>query len=138
MLSALIAPITSIIDKLIPDPKAKAEAQLELLRMTQSGELKEVELSLSAIVAEANSSDPWTSRARPSFLYVIYLMILMSIPMGFLFAFKPEVAQAVTDGVNAWLMAIPEPLYTLFGIGYLGYTGARTWDKSRGKLGGSK
>ena len=106
--------------------------------MTQSGELKEIELSLSAIVAEANSSDPWTSRARPSFLYVIYLMILMSIPMGFLFAFKPEVAQAVTTGVNAWLMAIPEPLYTLFGIGYLGYTGARTWDKSRGMSGGSK
>ena len=31
-----------------------------------------------------------------------------------------------------WLNAIPEPIITLFGVGYLGYTGARTVDKVKG------
>jgi len=38
-----------------------------------------MQISLSAIMAEANSHDPWTSRARPTFLYVIYGVILLSV-----------------------------------------------------------
>lgn len=133
MLQALIPAAMSIIDKVIPDQKAKAEAQTKLIELQQKGELDAINSQLSAIIAEANSQDAWTSRARPSFLYVIYIMILSAIPMGFLFAFKPEIANAVTTGVQQWLQAIPDELYTLFGIGYLGYTGARSWDKGRKK-----
>lgn len=122
----------SLIEKLFPDPEKKAAAQLQLLQLQQAGELKELEVQMSAIVAEANSNDPWTSRARPSFMYVIYLMILMSVPMGFLAAFKPEMASAVAVGMKAWLDAVPSELWTLFGVGYLGYTGARTWEKNKG------
>lgn len=57
-----------LIDKILPNPEAKAAAQLELLKLQQSGELKEMEVSMSAILAEANSHDKWTSRARPSFM----------------------------------------------------------------------
>ena len=39
------------------------------------------------------------------------------------------------DGFKLWLHAIPEPVLTLFGIGYLGYTGARTVDKWKMKSG---
>jgi hypothetical protein len=35
-----------IIDKVIPDPKAKAEAKQKLIEMQQSGELKELELNV--------------------------------------------------------------------------------------------
>lgn len=122
----------SLIDKLLPDPAAKAKAQMDLLIMQQNGELKELETRMSAILAEATSADPWTSRARPSFLYVIYVMILMSIPMGFLSAFNPEMATAVANGMKLWLAAIPEDLYVLFGIGYVGYAGARTLEKRMG------
>lgn len=122
----------SVINKLFPDPAERARAELELLAMQQTGELKELETRLSAILAEANSTDPWTSRARPSFMYVIYLMILMAVPMGFLSAVDPAMAAAVSDGMRAWLAAIPEDLYTLFGVGYVGYAGARTFEKSRG------
>lgn len=122
----------SIIGKLFPDPTERAKAELELLAMQQSGELKELETRMSAILAEANSTDPWTSRARPSFMYVIYVMILMSIPMGILAAFKPDMATAISVGMQAWLAAIPEDLYVLFGIGYVGYAGARTLEKRMG------
>jgi len=118
-----------LIDKLFPDPAQKAEAQTKLLQMQQSGDLKELEIAMSAILVEAQSKDPWTSRARPSFLYVVYIIILSAIPMGFLYAFSPETANNVSTGFKSWLDAIPEPMWTLFGAGYLGYAGARTLDK---------
>jgi len=131
LLSILAGPVLDIIDKIIPDPEQREKAKLEYLKQQQEGKLKETEVALSAIVAEANSEDPWTSRARPSFLYVMYIMILAAIPMGFLFAFAPEVAEAVIKGVNGWLKAIPDAMWTLFGAGYLGYVGARTVDKRK-------
>lgn len=121
-----------LIDKVLPDPQAKAEAKLKLLEMQQNGELALLQTQLSAIVAEAQSPDPWTSRARPSFLYVMYLMILFSIPMGILTIFSPESATALSNGMTGYLNAIPEPLYVLFGTGYLGYTAARQWGKTKG------
>lgn len=124
-----------IIDKIIPDPNAKAAAQLELLKQQQAGALEEVHTQLTAIVAEANSTDPWTSRARPSFLYVIYVVILFGLPMAVLSAFKPEIAASIAAGFGKWLSAIPDSLWTLFGVGYLGYTGARTWEKNKGVAG---
>ena len=102
--------------------------------MQQAGELKELETRMSAILAEAKSADPWTSRARPSFLYVVYVVILAAIPMGIPHAFNPDLAVGIAQGFQAWLHAIPEDLWWLFGAGYLGYTGARTFDKR--KLGG--
>lgn len=121
-----------IIDKLFPDPTEKAKAQLELLRMQREGELEEMKVTLSAIIAEAQSTDPWTSRARPSFLYVVYVLLLMSIPMGVLTVFNAGAAVLLTEGFKAWLSAIPEPILTLFGVVMTGYVGARSWEKVRG------
>ena len=121
-----------IIDKVIPDPAAKAAAQQELLKLQQAGALKEMEVSLSAIIAEANSTDPWTSRARPSFLYVVYILLLWSIPMGILAMFAPDRAVAFTAGFKGWLAALPEPVLTLFGVVMTGYVAGRSWEKVRG------
>ena len=82
LLETLIGPIASIIDKVIPDKDARDRAKLELPRMEGTQELQVIEARMSAIIAEAHSTDPWTSRARPSFLYVMYVMLLFAIPMG--------------------------------------------------------
>ena len=132
LLETLIGPISSIIDKIIPDKEARAKAKLELLRLEGSHELKAIEARLAAIVAEANSRDPWTSRARPSFLYVMYVLLLTALPMGILAAFSPATAKDIAAGMNAYLGGLPEPLYALFGTGYLGYTAARQWGKAHG------
>lgn len=132
LIESLISPIASIIDKVIPDKEARARAKLELLALEGSHELKQIEARLSAIVAEAQSRDPWTSRARPSFLYVMYTLILFSVPMGVIAAFAPTTAQSIGQGMTAYLAALPEALYALFGTGYLGYTAARQWGKVRG------
>ena len=132
LIETLIGPIAGLIDKLIPDPKARDAAKLELLRLQGAHELEAVKAQLSAIVAEAQSPDPWTSRARPSFLYVMYVLLLWAIPMGLLAAAAPEMAGRISSGMTAYLNAIPEPLYVLFGTGYLGYTAARQWGKAKG------
>jgi hypothetical protein len=129
---ALISPIASLIDKIIPDKEAQARAKLELLKLEGTQELEAIRSRLSAIVAEAESRDPWTSRARPSFLYVMYVMILMAIPMGVLSAFRPDMADGIARGMNTYLNGLPEELYVLFGTGYLGYTAARQWGKTKG------
>ena len=129
LLTSLLPLVSGVLDKVIPDPKAREEAKLKLIQEAQAGKLKEVEKQLSAIVAEAQSKDPWTSRARPTFLYVVYLLILTSIPMALVHAFNPELALRLIEGFHGWLAAIPESIITLFGVGYLGYTGARSYDK---------
>lgn len=121
-----------LVERLFPDKAKQDEAKLELAKAAQDGRLKEFSIQMSAIIAEAQSSDPWTSRARPSFMYVIYVVILLGLPMGVLSAFRPEMATQVANGFQAWLGAVPDSLWALFGAGYLGYTGARTWEKGKG------
>ncbi|RIA37679.1 holin (3TMs family) [Hephaestia caeni] len=132
ILDGIIGPIAGLIDKIIPDPKARDEAKLKLIELQGAQELEGVKAQLSAIIAEAQAADPWTSRARPSFLYVMYALLLWSIPMGLIAAVRPEMARAIAEGMNAYLAGIPEPLYALFGTGYLGYTAARQWGKAKG------
>lgn len=134
LLAPLINMGRSLIDRLFPDKIAqaaeRAKAEQELVALQQSGRLQELQIQMSAILAEAQSPDPWTSRARPSFLYVIYLVVLLGVPMGFLSAFQPEVAM-MAEGFRAWLAAVPDALWALFGAGYLGYAGARSYEKGK-------
>ena len=131
-IESLIGPIAGLIDKLIPDPKARDAAKLELLKLQGGQELETLRTQMSAIVAEAQSADPWTSRARPSFLYVMYALLLWAIPMGLIAAAAPDMAANIARGMTAYLNGLPEPLYALFGTGYLGYTAARQWGKVKG------
>lgn len=123
---------SKLIDKIIPDQTQREAAKLELIKAQKAGQLDEIKIQLSAILAEAQSPDPWTSRARPTFLYVVYLLLLWSLPMGILFMFAPDKAASFTVGFKGWLDAIPEPILTLFGTVMLGYTAGRSWEKIKG------
>jgi hypothetical protein len=52
--------------------------------------------------------------------------------VGLVAAVSPEIARRIASGMAAYLDALPEPLYALFGTGYLGYTAARQWGKVKG------
>jgi hypothetical protein len=123
---------TTIINKVFPDPQDAAKAKAVLEAADTQAAIQQTASQLQAIIAEAQSSDKWTSRARPSFLYVCYCMILAAIPMSVLYAFDPEHAQKIAAGLGAWLAAIPDPVWQLFTVGYLGYTGGRSWEKIKG------
>lgn len=133
-IGGLAAPLFDLIDGLFTSDAERAEAKRRLLEQEGRQRLARAAQQMSAILAEAQSDDPWTSRARPSFLYVMYVMILMAVPMGVLAAVLPETARALAEGMRAWLTAIPEPMWWLFGAGYTGYTAGRSFDKWRRTL----
>ena len=132
IIEAVIGPVSKLLDKIIPDPQARDRAKLELLKLQGDQEMATIGVQMQVIIAEAQSTDPWTSRARPSFLYMMYALVLWSIPMGLIAAADPGMAKGIGDGMTAYLRGIPEELYALFGTGYLGYTAARTWGKVKG------
>ena len=122
----------TVIKAAFPDPQDKAKADAIRSAAVVQAAVAQTGASLQAILEEAKSPDRWTSRARPSFLYVIYLMLLASIPMGVLFAFAPATADSIAIGLQKWLAAIPDAVWQLFTLGYLGYTGGRSWEKIKG------
>lgn len=65
----LLAPLLevgrSIIDRLFPDPEKKAAAELELLKMTQDGDLKQILGQLEINAREAQHPSIWVSGWRP-------------------------------------------------------------------------
>lgn len=131
-ISSIVSTVGGLLDKIIPDPAQRDAAKLALLNAQRNGELDVMKTQLSAIVSDSQSADKWTSRARPSFLYVVYILILFGLPMGILSAWRPDVAASIAAGFGAWLKAIPDPLYTLFGTVMLGYIAGRSWEKVKG------
>lgn len=129
LLPSLIPALGKVIDRVIPDKDAQSRARAELARMEQEGELRQTEVQISAILAEAQSRDKWTSRARPTFLYVMYGVILLTIVGGIIGIWFPDQVTTAAQNIANLLAAIPESLWWLFGTGYLGYTGARSVDK---------
>ena len=121
--------VGDVLDKIIPDANERAKAKILAAQLEQNGEFRKLEIQLSAIIMEAKSKDGFTSRARPSFLYVMYIIILMAFPMAGVYAFNPEIADQLITGFKLFLESIPEPLWFLFGTGYLGYVKKRSDDK---------
>ena len=124
--------IGKAIDRFVPDPAQRDAAKLAMAQAQADNDLNAVKIAMSAIIAEASSTDPWTSRARPSFLYVVYVLLLFALPMGVLSAFRPDLSLLVAAGFQAWLAAIPDSLYALFGVVMTGYGVQRTVEKVKG------
>ena len=89
--------------------------QIELETKLQDSISREIEAASANIRAEASSGDKFTSRARPSFIYVMLGIFICNYIVFPLMSRPP--------------LAFPEPLFWLFGSCMLGYTGARTWEK---------
>ena len=113
-LDAILNIGTKLVDKLIPDPEAKAKAQLELQKMLQDGELArmanetklfEVEQENVTRRVEADmASDSWLSKnIRP--MTLIFLLIAYS---GFAIAsiFEFETRAAYVELLGQWGMLV--------------------------------
>jgi len=96
-LDALLSIGGKLIDKLIPDPEAKAKAQLDLAKMAQDGELAKMANDTKVFEIEQKgvsdrwvadmSSDSWLSKnIRPATLIYIltaYLLFAMMSAFGY-------------------------------------------------------
>jgi hypothetical protein len=113
---------TKLIDKLIPDPEAKAKAQLELVKLQQEGELAKMQ----ADIAEAQevtkrweadmSSDSWLSKnIRPMALIAIFGAYFLFAMMS---AFGYDANQNYVQLLGQWGQIV-----------FLAYFGGRTAEK---------
>lgn len=130
IIAAIVGPATGLLDRVVPRQRPGAKPAPRKLEGEQDRGQAKGQLAL--LVAEAQSPDRWTSRARPTFLYVMYALLLWAIPMGLIAAVSPALADTIAHAMSVYLGGLPEPLYALFGTGYLGYTVARQWGKVKG------
>lgn len=134
IIGGLIEAAIKVIDKVIPDPAQKAAAQLEVLKLNQAGEFKELEAELQMAQGqidinkiEAASDDPIKSNWRP----------FIGWTCGAAFATQFVVGPWCTwiAALNGKEIAFPEMdmaqmLPVL--IGMLGLGAYRTYEKTKG------
>lgn len=135
ILATLIPSVVEIIGKIIPDPQAKAAAQLEVLKLQQAGEFKEIDAELQITLgqleinkAEAQSNSMWVSGARPSVIWVCsaglawaYLIHPLIQWLAFLTAYD------VGQGPEVDTASMMPLLTSLLGLGAM-----RSFDKAKG------
>jgi hypothetical protein len=128
--------------KLDPTVKAQIESQLEqnkfdlekmdkeLEQKIQDYNAKEIEEAGETIRAEAQSGDKFTSRARPTFMYLIEAIL------GFNYIVIPFAKIVHLSSLDP--IALPTNLLTLFGVCITGYVGFRSVDKALNLSGDSQ
>ena len=123
-----------IIDKVIPDPAAKAQAQLELLKLQQAGEFKQLEADLQLALAqtevnkvEAASPDPFKSNWRPAAGWICV--------SGLFYQFLFQPLTAWSSSIHGWPAPPVLELGDLYGLlfGMLGLGAYRSFEKTKGK-----
>jgi hypothetical protein len=92
-----------------------AQKQIEYQEKLEDSYQHELDDASANIRAEAATGDKYTSRSRPTFLYVIEIILGWNYIAVPLFHGAP--------------IPLPSELLELFGFCMLGYTGARTWEK---------
>ena len=113
-LDALLGIGGKLIDKLIPDPEAKAKAQLELAKMAQDGELAQMANDTDLYKTEQNNlterlkadmgSDSWLSKnIRP--LTLIYILVAYLV-LAILDAALVDIADSFVELLGQWGMLV--------------------------------
>jgi hypothetical protein len=114
VLDSLLKLGTKLVDKLIPDPEAKAAAQLELAKLAQNGELtamaNETELfkleqqNLTDRHKADMASDSWMSKnIRPATL--VFILVVYTV-FGLMSAWEVEVNEPYVELLGQWGMLI--------------------------------
>ena len=112
-----------IIDRLMPDPAAKAAAELELLKLTQAGELQSVLAQLEINAKEAAHPSIFVSGGRPFIMWICGLgLAYATLAQPILVWLSTIKGWPVPPDVNADVL-----MYVLGGL--LGLGGLRSVEK---------
>lgn len=117
---------SKLLERWIPDPEKKREAEMELVRMAAEGELKQILAQLEINAREAAHPSVWVAGWRPFFGWVGGI--------GFVYATIVQPLLAWLAVVKGW-PAPPELNLDLLWVvvtGMLGIGGLRTFEKSKG------
>ena len=135
MLPVLIPLITSVIDKILPDPQAAAEAKLRALEMAQRGELValDADLKLALGQLEVNKTEAATDAYRGG--WRPFCGWVCGIGLAYTFLARPLLPWlAAVGGANVPdLPAIDTDTLMLLLTGMLGLGSLRTFERVKGK-----
>lgn len=131
---AIASVIGKVIDRAWPDPTSRAQAAQALAELQQAGEFKQIDAELQTRQmqadvnkAEASSSDPFTSRWRPSVGYVC------AAGLAYAAILEPIIrVMAPIAGYHDALPAVDTTLTMQLLFGLLGLGGFRTAEKIKG------
>jgi len=126
----ILAPILEVgktlLDRFVPDPEKKREAEAAFLRMAMEGELKQVLAQLEINAREAAHPSVWVAGWRPYFGWVggtafAYVGIIKPL-LSWFAAIKGWPAPPDIDTEFLWVVV----------SGLLGIGGLRTFEKAKG------
>jgi hypothetical protein len=127
-----------LIDKLIPDPKAKAEAIQKLKELEQAGDLAQLNADLAAMTAqtdinkiEAASSNVWIAGWRPGLGWVGFAGLTMAYVVGPLVQWVLAIV-AVCHGFPLVPPSVDMTVLMPLIMVLLGNAGLRTFEKYTG------
>jgi len=129
-LDALLGIGGKLIDKLIPDPEAKAKAQLDLAQLAQSGELAQMANDTKLFEAEqTNVSDRWKADMGSDSWLSKNIR-----PMTLVYILSAYLALAIMDGLGFHIAESYVTLLGQWGMLVMGaYFGGRTLEKVMNK-----
>jgi hypothetical protein len=127
--------IDAAVSRIWPDPVEQAKVQLELAKLAQAGEFKELEFELAQMTgqmeinkAEAASGDRFTSGWRPFIGWICGTAFAIQFVVGPVVVFGSKLAgKALEFPTMDWDQLMP----VLFGM--LGLGAYRTYEKVKGK-----
>ncbi|NBX04096.1 MAG: hypothetical protein EBR02_08605 [Alphaproteobacteria bacterium] len=129
----LLPAISKLLDKLIPDPTARENAKIELLKMEREQDLEEFKLAISADQMQADinkmeaaSTSLFVSGWRP------FIGWVCGVAFAYHFIVQPLLAFAlVNSGVDVKLPQFDMQELSTVLMGMLGLGGLRTIEKIR-------
>jgi len=104
-----------VLNRAVKDPRARQKIRGELAQtLVDREEAASTEIAKITGAGSA-ATDPWIKKARPTFLYVVYIMVFGAIPFGALYGFAPEFSGRFVEGMALFLNAIPDLAWYLSG-----------------------
>jgi hypothetical protein len=119
--TAIVGLGAKLIDELWTSDEERAAAKLQLLKLQQDGELKELIAASGIITAEANSEHKLTSQWRPITMLTFVIIIANNyIVYPYLSLFWPDAPR----------LELPPDMWDLLKIGLGGYVLGRSGEKT--------
>ena len=121
-IDTLVTFANTVLERVIPDPAQRAQAQLEVIKLQQSGELAAMTAQTDINKTEAGSSSIFVSGWRPYIGWICgFAITYQYLVRPFIVAFLPQYQFPGLDD-NLWQLT----------MGMLGLGGLRSFEKFKG------
>jgi len=127
LIGSIVDLTKTVIERVLPDPKQKADALLELTKLEQSGDLAVIAGQVDINKIEAASPNVFIAGWRPAVGWVLACGLAVMLVIGPLMAWGSALAGRPIEQPK-----MPADIIMALTTGLLGLSGMRTWEKYKG------